>query len=119
MNNNLTNGIKALAFSLGIATLGGCGHFPGAYTLPIEQGNAIKDSQVEQLRVGMTTDQVRFLLGTPMLENIFNKDRWDYVYYSTEKRKLKEKRHLVVYFQEGQVSSFEGDLIAHTGEDLA
>lgn len=119
MNNNIKLNIKALAMILGLTALGGCGHFPGAYTLPIEQGNAITDEQVSQLKVGMSTEQVRFLLGTPMLENVFRTHRWDYVYYSTEKHKKKIKRHLVVYFEHGQVTNFAGDLIAIKGDNLA
>ena len=51
------------------------------YRMPIQQGNYLDGHAVSQLKVGMTRSQVRYLLGTPMVEDVFNKDRWDYIYY--------------------------------------
>lgn len=112
MNNKKTKVSQFMLVAMLSLCLSGCSHFPGAYTLPIEQGNDIGKEQVDKLRVGMNEEQVRFLLGTPMLKDAFNKSRWDYVYYATEKRKLKEKHHLVVYFEDGRVTDFQGDMIA-------
>ena len=63
--------LLALAFCLD-----GC-----VYRASISQGNLLKDEDVEQVQVGMTRSQVRFLLGTPMIDDPFHRDRWDYVYY--------------------------------------
>ena len=57
-------------------TLAGC-----VYRLDIQQGNFLEGKTVDRLQVGMTRSQVRYLLGTPMVPDIFNKDRWDYLYY--------------------------------------
>ena len=54
--------------------------FPGAYKIDIQQGNVITQEMVDQLRPGMTRAQVQYVMGTPLLEDTFNKDRWDYVY---------------------------------------
>ena len=50
------------------------------YRMDIQQGNLLDREQVDQVEVGMTRSQVRFLLGTPMVIDSFNADRWDYVY---------------------------------------
>jgi outer membrane protein assembly factor BamE len=62
-----------LALCLGLAAC--------VYRMPIQQGNYLDGHAVSQLKVGMTRSQVRYLLGTPMVEDVFNKDRWDYIYY--------------------------------------
>ena len=48
--------------------------------MEIQQGNYISQEAVSQLKSGMTKDQVRFVLGTPLVADIFHEDRWDYVY---------------------------------------
>lgn len=55
---------------------GGC-----VYQANLNQGNVIKQDDLEQVEVGMTRNQVRFLLGTPMIEDPFHDERWDYVYF--------------------------------------
>ena len=51
------------------------------YHMPIQQGNFLEQRAVSQLQVGMTRSQVRYLLGTPMVPDSFDRDRWDYLYY--------------------------------------
>jgi outer membrane protein assembly factor BamE len=76
--------------------------------MTIQQGNFLEDRAVTQLQVGMTRSQVRYLLGTPMVPDAFDKDRWDYLYYLKKGRLRKpDERHLVVYFQEDKVSKFD------------
>lgn len=58
--------------------LAGCGLRP--YRIDIQQGNVVSAEQFAQLKVGMTRDQVRFLLGTPLLTDVFHERRWDYHY---------------------------------------
>jgi outer membrane protein assembly factor BamE len=82
------------------------------YRMDIQQGNLLDADQVEQVEVGMTRSQVRFLLGTPMVIDSFNPDRWDYVYrlQRGHKRKI-DKHHLVVWFESDKVARIE-ELIA-------
>src|SRR5262245_52712499 len=55
---------------------------PGCvYRMTIQQGNFLEERALTQLQVGMTRSQVRYLLGTPMVPDAFDKDRWDYLYY--------------------------------------
>lgn len=51
------------------------------YRQTIAQGNLIEQEDLDQVELGMTRNQVRFLLGTPMIDDPFHKDRWDYIYF--------------------------------------
>jgi outer membrane protein assembly factor BamE (lipoprotein component of BamABCDE complex) len=63
---------------------------------------------VSQLKEGMTRSQVRFLLGTPMVPDAFNEDRWDYFYFfNSQKIKQPLKRRLTVFFADDKVQRFE------------
>jgi outer membrane protein assembly factor BamE len=59
-------------------TLSGCGNFgfPGVYRIDVEQGNIVTPEMIEQLKPGMTRRQVRFVMGTPLIEDTFNDNRW-------------------------------------------
>jgi outer membrane protein assembly factor BamE len=93
-----------LAAALALATLSsGC-----VYRMSIQQGNFLEGKTVDQLQVGMTRAQVRYLLGTPMVPDAFDKERWDYLYYFKRGRlRTPEQRHLIVYFKEDKVSKFD------------
>jgi outer membrane protein assembly factor BamE len=78
------------------------------YRMTIQQGNFLEERAITQLQVGMTRSQVRYLLGTPMVPDAFDRDRWDYLYYLKKGRlKKPDERHLVVYFQDDKVSKFD------------
>jgi len=90
---------------LALALLAVCIGLTGCvYRMDIQQGNYLDGKAVGQLKVGMTRLQVRYLLGTPMVEDIFNKDRWDYIYYFKRGyvRKPVESR-VIVYFNGDKV----------------
>ncbi len=59
-----------------LVTASGC-----VYRANISQGNIVEEEDLDKVEVGMTRNQVRFLLGTPMIADPFHQDRWDYVYY--------------------------------------
>lgn len=76
--------------------------------MTVQQGNFLDPKQVTQLQVGMTRSQVRFLLGTPMLPDAFDRDRWDYLYYEKIGRlKKPDQRRLTVFFTDDKVARFE------------
>ena len=89
------------------------------YKMNIQQGNYLVAESVSQLKEGMTRSQVRFLLGTPMVPDAFNEDRWDYFYFFSSQR-IKEplKRRLTVYFADDKVQRYE-NLGVPTEADLA
>jgi outer membrane protein assembly factor BamE len=90
--------------AVGLAVLSsGC-----VYRMSITQGNFLEGKSVDQLQVGMTRAQVRYLLGTPMVPDAFDKERWDYLYYFKRGHlKTPEQRHLIVFFQEDKVTKFD------------
>ena len=74
--------ILGLSILGGGALLTGCSYsdIPFAYEVPVQQGNIITDEMIDELEPGMTRRQVRFVLGTPAIEDIFRDDRWDYIH---------------------------------------
>lgn len=89
-----------LFMMIALAISSGC-----VYRANIAQGNLIKQEDLEQLEVGMTTNQVRFLLGTPMIDDPFRKDRWDYIYFLKLGREdASFKRWVSVFFENDVVS---------------
>lgn len=80
------------------------------YRAPIAQGNLIEQEDLDQAELGMTRNQIRFLLGTPMIEDPFHNDRWDYIYYLKIAREdATFKRWVSVYFEDGVVSEIKKD----------
>jgi len=77
----------------------------------VAQGNFIEDKYLDQVEIGMTRNQVRFLLGTPMIDDPFHENRWDYVYYLTIGRdKAFIKKWVSIFFINNKVSSINRDL---------
>ncbi len=75
------------------------------YQAALSQGNLLDQEDVDQIEVGMTRGQIRFLLGTPMIDDPFHENRWDYVYYLRIGRdKAIFKRWVSVYFEGENVS---------------
>ena len=106
------------ALCLGI--LGACSsapRIPGItpYRIDIQQGNYISSEMVAQLKPGMSREQVRLVLGTPLLTDIFHAERWDYVYVLDRPGKPREQRHLAVFFEEGRLARLGGDVVAMPG----
>lgn len=77
----------------------------------ISQGNLIEQDDLDQIEVGMTRNQIRFLLGTPMIDDPFHKDRWDYIYYLKIGRKdTVAKRWVSILFSGDKVGEIRKDL---------
>ena len=106
--------LPTLALAAGALLASGC-----VYKMNIQQGNYLVAESVSQLKEGMTRSQVRFLLGTPMVPDAFNEDRWDYYYFfSSQRFKEPLKRRLTVYFADDKVQRYE-NLGVPTQADLA
>ena len=76
------------------------------YRIDIQQGNFLSPEMVAQLKNGMTREQVRFVLGTPLVTDIFHGDRWDYVFYRELGNGTKERRSLSVFFADNKMTHF-------------
>ena len=83
------------------------------YRIEIQQGNYVTQEMVAQLKPGLTRDQVRFVLGTPLVSDIFHEERWDYVFLRQRaNRGETEYRRIAVFFQDGKLKRVEGDSVA-------
>lgn len=82
------------------------------FKIDIRQGNFVSQEMVAQLKPGQTRDQVRFILGTPLVTDIFHADRWDYVYRFQPGRGELQQRRLVVHFDDNKLVRVSGDVVA-------
>lgn len=107
------------------ACLSACSNTPditsrlSPYRIDVRQGNYVTQDMVAKLKPGMTRDQVRFALGTPLVADMFHADRWDYVYRFQPGRGETQLRRIVVIFDEGKLARIGGDVVAETGETAA
>ncbi len=83
--------------------------FPGAYKIDIQQGNVITQEMVNQLRPGMTREQVRYVMGQALLPDAFNRDRWDYVYSFQQGSDPRVQQTLSVFFENDLLVNLEGN----------
>lgn len=77
---------------------------PIIYKLPIQQGNIIDQEQVDKLRLDMSKEQVSFVLGTPMVQDAFDADRWEYLYLLNKRNGGQIKKTLVLNFKSGRLA---------------
>lgn len=104
LRTGLAVGALAVALSACGSTKWG---FP--YKADVQQGNWITAEQVARLEKGMTREQVRFILGTPTLQDIFRTNRWDYTYYNKPGYGQAEERHFTVWFDGDRLDHWDGD----------
>jgi outer membrane protein assembly factor BamE (lipoprotein component of BamABCDE complex) len=78
------------------------------YKLPTRQGNVIEQKQLDQLQVGMSRDQVKFLLGTPIATSPFRAERWDYFGYYKSPRGQVSTRTVSLYFDNNKLARMDG-----------
>lgn len=83
--------------------LGAC----STYRVLVTQGNVVQTEKLEQLQLGMTPEQVEYLLGTPLLRSPVAENRWDYVYRTERGGALLYERRITVFFENGVVSNVE------------
>ena len=88
------------------------------YKIDIQQGMVITQEMVDQLKTGMTKDQVRFVLGTPILTDPFHAQRWDYPFRFQPGRGAVEERRFTVYFDDDKMTGYNGDSVP-TEEEFA
>jgi outer membrane protein assembly factor BamE len=107
---------RLLLAAVALGALCGCSMpvIPGItpYRMDIQQGNFVSQEAVSRLQPGMSKDQVRLILGTPLLTDLFHADRWDYVYWREDQLRRREERKLVVHFSDGKLVRLDGDVVA-------
>ncbi|MGD8709152.1 MAG: outer membrane protein assembly factor BamE [Ectothiorhodospiraceae bacterium] len=105
---------KSFALYIALLVLSGCSvsDLPFVYHPDLQQGTVLTEADVNRLQVGMTREQVRFILGTPTLDDPFHKDRWDYVYELIPGDGAKrERHHLTVFFKNDRLARAKGDFV--------
>ena len=103
--------MRTLLITLAIACLSACSFvgFPGVYKIDVEQGNIVTQEMADQLKPGMSRRQVRFILGTPLVEDTFNQDRWDYPYVKRNGNNILSEARLTVFFEGDSLVNVTGD----------
>lgn len=81
------------------------------YRIDVRQGNYVTQEMVAKLKPGMTRDQVRFVLGTPLVTDIFHANRWDYVYRFQPGRGEPQLRRIFVFFEDDKLVRVGGDVV--------
>jgi outer membrane protein assembly factor BamE len=105
--------------SIALTSITACGFigFPGVYKINVEQGNIIDQEKVDKLQIGMSRRQVRFILGTPLIEDTFNPDRWDYVHTIRNGKNSILDQRLTVFFDGDKLARIEGDFTPRVDEE--
>ncbi|MEM7206865.1 MAG: outer membrane protein assembly factor BamE [Pseudomonadota bacterium] len=85
---------------------------PDGHKIDIHQGNIIDRERLEQVQTGMNRDQVRFLLGSPVTQNPFHADRWDYLHYISKAGSHKEPKRVSIFFADNQVVAIDDQYIS-------
>jgi len=90
------------------------------YVPDVVQGNFISSEQYSKLQLGMTREQVRQILGTPLLASYFHANRWDYIFeFKRAGQRVSKERHVTVFFDGDKVVKFEGDALPTEVEMVA
>lgn len=94
-----------------LCAVAGCGSnfgFPGVYRINVEQGNVVNEEMVEKLRPGLNKRQVRYIMGTPLIEDSFHADRWDYRYLLRNGTETLMETRLTLWFDGEELARAEG-----------
>jgi outer membrane protein assembly factor BamE len=125
-------GVQKALIVMACVLVGACSSNPGLsasavnpvnwitpYKIDVIQGNFVSKEQVEQLQTGMTRDQVKAVLGTPLMASLFHADRWDYVF--TFKRQGVESQSFkyTVFFKNDLLERFAGDTMPSETEFIS
>ena len=95
---------------LSISLLAGCSWFPSPHKIDVQQGNVISQESLNLLKPGMPKHKVRFIMGTPLINDSFHKDRWDYVYSFETGGTLQKTEQMTLYFQNDKLQKITGDM---------
>ncbi|HZW25989.1 MAG TPA: outer membrane protein assembly factor BamE [Gallionella sp.] len=99
--------IKLILASVLLACAGCSTPLLSPYKMDIRQGNYVTPEMREKLKIGMTKQQVRYVLGTPMISDAFHGDRWDYPYRLEQRGEIVEKQQLTLYFDGDNLARVE------------
>ena len=90
----------------------------GVYRIDINQGNFLSQDMVDKLKEGQTKQQVRLVLGTPLIASVFRENRWDYTYEFRRNGRVETHRQFTVYFKDDLLTRWEGDELPKSVQEL-
>ncbi len=105
--------------------IGACSAAPSSWVhrIDIQQGNIITQEMVDQLKIGMSAREVKFVMGSPLIVDPFHRDRWDYIYSLQPNDGAREQRRVTLFFTDDKLARIEGSVKpradAKTSEDTA
>lgn len=91
---------SALLLSVALLLSACSGFFPGSYRIDIPQGNLVTEEKVNEVTTGMNRRQVQRILGSPLLVDTFNQNRWDYFYSVDTKQGTNIEYHITIVFKD-------------------
>ena len=101
-----------IPFLIGVLSLPAC----SIYRIDVQQGNTLDTKVIAHLKPGMTRKQVRFLMGTPLIQDPFRSDRWDYVYTFKPGGGKLTRQHMTIFFEGDKVARIDKRHV-HGGTD--
>ena len=81
------------------------------HKMDVQQGNYVDQAMVAKLKPDMTRSQVRFILGTPLIADVFHRDRWDYVYLTGKPDDMHARHRLTVIFEGDKLRQVTTDVV--------
>jgi len=90
----------------------------GVYRIDVNQGNFLSQDMVDKLKEGQTKQQVRLVLGTPLITSVFRENRWDYTYEFRRNGRVETHRQFTVYFKDDLLTRWEGDEMPKSVQEL-
>ncbi len=98
------NYLKILTIIFSLIFLTACGsRLLTVHKIDVQQGNALDSEKVDKITIGMSQEQVRYVLGSPIISDSFHPDRWDYVYFFLPGYGEKQRKQLTLIFDRGEV----------------
>ncbi len=77
------------------------------YKLEVQQGNVIAEEAVARLRIGMSPEEVKSIVGTPLLQDDFQQQRWDYIFYLNKSGKQIERKDMTLFFKNNKLARIQ------------
>lgn len=105
--------MKIVVFAVCVALIG----LTGCYKVPVQQGNILKQEDIDEIKPGMTRQQVAIVLGTPTIADPFNQDRWDYINTNKFGGEFEKLKKFSLFFEDNKLVRTEGNYYPNKDED--
>lgn len=93
-----------------LADLPGPSDLPFIYKVDVQQGNVVDQDMLAQLRPQMDKKKILFIMGSPIIQDTFHADRWDYIYTEQKSGGDIERRLITLYFKDDKLDHIGGDV---------